>query len=385
MTDLKAVHEWFLQRGLPLVLTRRVRARALIERSAPMVGGVGALVAVLLLLADVTHDRTTPVHVVVVAAYAAVLAATPALLYLLHRIGTPVSEARRRSVAWLVLALFVLGLPVIDAGWSWTALAEAPVFVVASLLAIWLTYLGIGSIVLWALRFASIQFGALGTLMSGALPLLMITVLVFFTADLWQLTARLTRDRLWQTVGFLALVAVAFMVVTIQDEVRSLRKGRAATKPAPELLKGTPLAMYADGDLATPPPVSRPEKVNVLAVMVVSQAIQVVLFTAVIFAFFLTLGIIAVPDDVAVVWSQETTCPDGAQPPCAGTWFGIKTPLTQTLVQTSLFVAVLSGLYFTVNSSVDPQYRKRFFEPLIADLAVSLAGRDVYRSLDKAH
>ena len=118
--------------------------------------------------------------------------------------------------------------------------------------------------------------------------------------------------------------------------------------------------------------------------MVVSQAIQVVLFTAVIFAFFLALGTIAVPDDVAVVWSQETTCPDGTQPPCAGTWFGIKTPLPQTLVQTSLFVAVLSGLYFTVNSSVDPQYRQRFFEPLIDDLAVSLAGRDVYRSLDRA-
>lgn len=53
-------------------------------------------------------------------------------------------------------------------------------------------------------------------------------------------------------------------------------------------------------------------------------------------------------------------------------------------MQTSLFVAVLSGLYFTVNTSVDPQYRKRFFEPLIDDLAVSLAGRDVYRSLDPA-
>jgi hypothetical protein len=59
------------------------------------------------------------------------------------------------------------------------------------------------------------------------------------------------------------------------------------------------------------------------------------------------LGTIAVPDDVAVVWSQETTCADGSQPPCAGTWFGIKTPLPQTLVQTSLFFAVLSGLYFT--------------------------------------
>lgn len=102
------MHEWFLQRGLPLVLTRRVRARALIERSAPMVGGLGALMAVLLVLADVTHGRTTPVHVVVAAAYAAVLAATPALLYMLHRVGTPVSEVTRRSVSWLVLALFVL-------------------------------------------------------------------------------------------------------------------------------------------------------------------------------------------------------------------------------------------------------------------------------------
>ena len=36
MRELKAAHEWFLQRGLPLVLTRRVRARSLIERSAPM-------------------------------------------------------------------------------------------------------------------------------------------------------------------------------------------------------------------------------------------------------------------------------------------------------------------------------------------------------------
>jgi hypothetical protein len=38
---MRQVNEWFLQRGLPLVLTRRVRSRALIERSAPMVSGIG--------------------------------------------------------------------------------------------------------------------------------------------------------------------------------------------------------------------------------------------------------------------------------------------------------------------------------------------------------
>src|SRR5262249_36181083 len=149
------------------------------------------------------------------------------------------------------------------------------------------------------------------------------------------------------------------------------------------LLTGTPLAARAASQQVTPAPLSGSEKVNVVAVMVVSQAIQVVLFTAGIFAFFLILGIIAIPDDVAVVWSQETTCPGGVKPPCPGTWFGIHPPLSQTLVQTSLFVAVLSGLYFTVNPSVDPQYRQRFFEPLLADLAVSLAGRDVYLAIER--
>jgi hypothetical protein len=116
--------------------------------------------------------------------------------------------------------------------------------------------------------------------------------------------------------------------------------------------------------------------------MVVSQAIQVVFFTAGLFAFFLALGIVAVPDDVAVLWSAEQTCAVG-QPPCPGTWFGIHVPVPQTVVQVSLFVAVLSGLYFTVSTSVDPIYRERFFDPLISDVAVSLAGRDAYLEMEK--
>ena len=43
------------------------------------------------------------------------------------------------------------------------------------------------------------------------------------------------------------------------------------------------------------------------------------------------------------------------------------------------------GLYFTVNTCTDPVYRQRFFEPLIADVAVSLAGRDAYLELEGAN
>lgn len=367
------VQEWFLHRGLPLVLTRRVRSRALIERSAPMISSVGALTAMTMLLAEVTGDGPNYAYALRLGIIAAVLLAAPFVLVALHRRSTALGEMARRWGAWGVMAIFVVVMPVTVSGWSSAAAAEAPLFVLISLLAIWLTYLGFGSIAAWAFRFAWVQLGALGTLMSRALPLLMLTVVVYFTGELWQLSARMTRQRLWETVGFLAVVALVFMVTTIRDEVQALRDDRAEHTDAGGLLAGTPFTAPA----RTRTPLSRAEQINVVAVMVVSQAIQVVLFTAGLFAFFLALGIIAIPYEVTVLWSGEETCQVG-QPPCAGTWFGVHIPIPQTVVHTSLFVAVLSGLYFTVSTSVDPLYRQRFFDPLIADVAVSLAGRDAY-------
>ena len=378
--DVQQVHEWFLHRGLPLVLTRRVRSRDLIERSAPMVSGVGALTAVTMLLAEVTGVRPDYGYGLRLGLIAAVLVAAPFALHLLHRSGTTLGEAGRRAAALAVMAIFVVVMPVTVSGWSGAAAAEAPAFVVITVMAVWLTYLGFGSIAAWAFRFAWAQFGALGTLMSRALPLLMITLLVFFSGELWQLSARMTRRRLWQVIGFLAVVALVFVVSTIRDEVRALREDRAERADPDQLLAATPFA----GQLGSEPartPLSRAEQFNVVDVMVVSQAIQVVFFTAGLFAFFLALGLVAIPYDVAVLWSAEQTCAIG-EPPCAGTWFGVHIPIPQTIVHTSLFVAVLSGLYFTVSTSTDPHYRQRFFEPLIADVAVSLAGRDAYLELE---
>jgi hypothetical protein len=378
--DMQQVHEWFLHRGLPLVLARRVRSRHLIERSAPMVSGVGALTAVTMLLAEVTRDAPDYGYAVRLGVIAAVLVVAPFALYLLHHLDTTLGDAGRRTGALAVMAIFVVVMPVTVNGWSAATAAEAPAFVAITLLAIWLTYLGFGSIAGWAFRFAWVQLGALGTLMSRALPLLMLTVVIYFTGELWQLAARMTRQRLWQVIGFLSLVALLFVVTTIRDEVRALRDDRAGQGDPAGLLAGTPLEV-PPGEPIARTPLSRAEQINVVAVMVVSQTIQVVFFTAGLFAFFLALGIIAVPDDVAVLWSAEQTCPVG-QPPCAGTWFGIHIPIPQTIVHMSLFVAVLSGLYFTVSTSVDPLYRQRFFDPLIADVAVSLAGRDAYLEFD---
>ena len=211
-----------------------------------------------------------------------------------------------------MVALCVFGLPFAASGISGFAAAEAFGFAIVALLAIWLTYLGFGSIALWAFRFAWVQFGALGTLMSRASPPLVITVVVYFTGELWQLPARMTRQRLWQTIGFLVVVAVVFVVTTIRDEVRALREDRAEQTGPAKLLTGTPLETEA-GHQPVRTPLSLAEQVNVVAVTVVSQAIQVMFFTAGLFAFFLVPGIVALPDDVAVLWSAEETCPVGEQ------------------------------------------------------------------------
>jgi hypothetical protein len=152
--DTRDVHEWFLGRGLPLVLTRRVRSRALIVRAAPVVSSIGALIAVTALIADFSDGSAELGTVVRLAIMAAVVTAAPFVLYLLHKADTTGSEAGRRSAALFVMALFVVGFPLADRGWTGLTAAEVAGFGIVAVLAVWLTYLGIGSIVLWAFRFA---------------------------------------------------------------------------------------------------------------------------------------------------------------------------------------------------------------------------------------
>jgi hypothetical protein len=148
---MRQVHECFLHRGLPLALTRRVRSRALIERSSPLVSGIGAVISLTMMLAELTDGSRDFGYVIRLGVLTLLLIAAPFALHLRHQSGTTLGETGWRSAAPLVMALF-----------------EAAGFAIVALLAIWLTYLGFGSIALWAFRFAWMQFGAPGTLMSRA-------------------------------------------------------------------------------------------------------------------------------------------------------------------------------------------------------------------------
>src|SRR4051794_14690428 len=79
------------------------------------------------------------------------------------------------------------------------------------------------------------------------------------------------------------IVAIVFMVTTIRDEVRALREALAEQHDPARLLADTPLRIEP-GHQPVRSSLSLAERINVVAVMVVSQAIQVVFFTAGLFA-----------------------------------------------------------------------------------------------------
>jgi hypothetical protein len=137
--DMHEVNQWFLHRGLPLVLTRRVRRRALIERSAPAVSGVRAIIALTMMLAELTGGDPDFGIVIRLGLLTLVLIAAPVALVLLRQTGTALGMVSRRSAALLVMALFVLGLPFADSGFSGIAAAETVGFAVVALLTSWLT------------------------------------------------------------------------------------------------------------------------------------------------------------------------------------------------------------------------------------------------------
>jgi hypothetical protein len=89
-----------------------------------------------------------------------------------------------------------------------------------------------------------------------------------------------------------------------------------------------------------------------------------------VFGLFMVFGALTVTRAVVRGWVGSE--------PRVGALFGVEPPVSNALVQVSLFLAMLSGLDVAASAATDPHYRKTFFEPLLATVRVSLAAREVY-------
>ncbi len=232
-------------------------------------------------------------------------------------------------------------------------------------------------IVAWALRRAFSSLGLLLPLATRALPMLLLFVtFLFINADLWQVAARLQGGVLWTAILFFIAAALGFLVPRLAQEMDQVGAMDGDTLCA--ATEGTPLEESArrmcedDVDLSVGADVTGLQKVNLVTVLVVAQAVQVVLLSLAVFVFFIVFGLVAIKETVIHDWVGEVTYPSGPE------------IVSLQLIRVATFLAGFSGFYFTVIAITDELYRKEFFSVILAELQRAVGARVVYRRLTPA-
>ncbi|MDP9822626.1 hypothetical protein [Nocardioides massiliensis] len=209
-----------------------------------------------------------------------------------------------------------------------------------------LTTLRAGPIAGWGIRHTLGSLGLLVPLATRALPLLLLFVtFLFINAEVWELAARLEGGVLWLVVLLFTAIAAGFLLGRMPEEL-------AATSESGEH-RLTPF-----------------ERANLVLVLLVAQAVQVLLLALALLAFFLVFGAMVMDRGLVESWT-------GAPPQSL---LGIPN-LTWELVQVSIFLAAFSGLHFTVTAVTDDLYRKEFFTTVTDELTRALRARTAYLEL----
>ncbi|OBG71165.1 MULTISPECIES: hypothetical protein [unclassified Mycobacterium] len=362
-----AAEQWFLARGLPSVLTPSGRWRRLWPRCAPVLSAWAAVEACLLgvfLVSDgndvfIENTPTTTQWVIL-----ALLVAALPMAALTGWLVSRVSGGRTRAVAATAAVGCAVGCGLIESGPL--PLLRHAVIVAAVLL---MAGCGVGSVLAWAVRMTIEHLSTVGTLAVRALPIVLLTALVFFNTYVWLMAANIGGERLALAIVFLLGIASAFVVSKTVERVRPLLRAPAAPPEDSVDLDGTPFAAMPDTRGAAP--LRRVERLNVVFLLATSQLIEIVVVAAVGATMYLILGLIILTPPLLKEWTHTGST--------TSTVFGLTFPAPDSLIHMCLFLGALTFMYISARAVDDAEYRAMFLDPLLADLRVALAARTRYR------
>ncbi len=185
------------------------------------------------------------------------------------------------------LAAFVLvpaALPLIFGGQWGSALVTAAANLLLLALAFGVIRYGLFAIVRWTGARLFEQLAASLSVISRAVPLLLVFALVLFiNTEMWQVFSRMP-DAFLVLVGVLFVLAGSvFVAAQLPREVRELEEGAGSAGP----------------------PLENPQRFNVGLVMFVGQALQILVVSLAIGAFFVVFGALAVGPDVREAWEVD--------------------------------------------------------------------------------
>jgi hypothetical protein len=268
---------WFLERGLPSVLTTRGRWRRLWPRSAPMLAAYATVQACgipIYLIAgshevQIEREPTTAEWVVP----GVIVAAIP-LAAIVGWLVSRLSHSRIRAVTATIVVVVAAVAGVIDAGPG-----QLPATAVVVVLVLILTCCCVGAVLGWALRMMLSHLATVGALVVRALPVVLLTAVVFFNGYVWLMAATISGDRIGLAMAFLVSIAAAFVISATRERVRPMLQSTTVLPNDTEKLADTPFATMLDApDCA---PLKRAERLNVVFVLAASQLAQILVVAVV--------------------------------------------------------------------------------------------------------
>ena len=371
--DSYAADRWFLSRGLPAVVRKSALVRRVWSRSAPALAGLAAIAASSILVVAISGEHTVDIagrpdlaESFVLGLLALTLPAAALAGWLVSKIESP---ARRSIAATAALAVIVLGSLI--GGPSQHHVVNMVFFGAAAGVILLLTATGVGSILGWVAELTLSNLTATAAMFVRALPVVLLTFLVFFNTYVWLMTSLISRGRLWLGMGFLFVVAGSFLVSTTLDKVRPLLSAADADADDTATLAGTPFDGIADP--AASDPLSVPERANTVFVVAASQLVHVLTVAVLTGTVFVVLGMILVSPPVLDAWTRGAGRPDGQL-------LGMTLPIPDSLIQTTMLLTAITFMYLSAKVVTDTQYRAQFLDPMLADLRSTLRARNRYRS-----
>jgi hypothetical protein len=270
-------------------------------------------------------------------------------------------HSKHTLAGMVVIAVLALALGIVLA-YLTDELSVAPATMVTLIVLATFLYagreLGAWPIAKWAIGRTMRSLRLLFPMVTRALPLLLLFMtFLFINAEVWQVSATLDGGVLWVTVLLFSFIALAFLLTRLPEELDHV-DDEADESSVVEVCRGTPLAEYAQSVLDADDSVARlaertkvhgMEKANLLLVLIVTQALQVLLLSVSVFAFFVVFGAVIMKHGVQEAWTASTI---HALP--------YATNLSVELLQVSVFLAAFSGLYFTVYGVSGEAWRDQF-------------------------
>ncbi|MEZ0054241.1 hypothetical protein ABIA30_005281 [Mycobacterium sp. MAA66] len=370
--DRFAAETWFLRKGLPAVLRPGGLLRNVWSRSAPALAAFAVMMAVSIAIVLVTGSHTIDIDGAPTRSQWFELAMVVLVLPTAALVGRAVSRIARRRTRAAVAAVSVAVITVGAAYGGPFALRHFDVILNSAIIAAILlaTATGIGSILGWALRMTLENLASMGALLVRALPVMLLTVLVFFNGPVWTMAATVGPDRLEGALLFLLVIAGTFLVSTTVNRVRPTMRREAAQPDRSADLAGTPFAELPDP--AHIAPLTLPERVNGVIVIALSQTVQVMTAAAATGLLFFIFGLILISPELLRALTNGGSAD--------GHLLGMTLPVPQALIHVVMFLTTLTFMYLAARAVSDDEYRADFVDPLLDDLHLTLLARNRYRA-----